>query len=193
MGLQVLFNYGPNYIATYCNPVGTDYLAQSTTAPGFSIPNSNPPQPVGSLTLTTSPLRTSSNLLCIHSNGNQHDSNVDHGLQMALDASLWLSALQYHGVAWSVSFCMQTYQASEGITRNFCKCSVNAAAGNAAGHGHVYVQQRCPVTSCLCAVLDGGESTALPSASHQLYPQQWRILSQLAGPCEHPLCIHCSC
>ena len=45
--MQVLFNYGPNYIATYCNPVGTDYLAQSTTAPGFGVPNSNPPQPVG--------------------------------------------------------------------------------------------------------------------------------------------------
>ena len=44
--LQVLFNYGPNYVTTYCNPVGTSYLAQSTTAPGFSIPNSNPPQPV---------------------------------------------------------------------------------------------------------------------------------------------------
>lgn len=42
--LQVLFNYSPNYVTTYCNPVGTSYLAQSTTAPGFSIPNNNPPQ-----------------------------------------------------------------------------------------------------------------------------------------------------
>ena len=44
MYLQVLFNYSPNYVTTYCNPVGTSYLAQSTTAPGFSIPNHNPPQ-----------------------------------------------------------------------------------------------------------------------------------------------------
>ena len=44
--MQVLFNYGPNYITTYCSPVGTDYLAQSTTAPGFNAPSSNPPQPV---------------------------------------------------------------------------------------------------------------------------------------------------
>ena len=44
--MQVLFNYGPNYIATYCSAVGTAYLAQSTTAPGFSAPSNNPPQPV---------------------------------------------------------------------------------------------------------------------------------------------------
>ena len=44
--MQVLFNYGPNYIATYCSPVGTSYLAQSTTAPGFNAPSNNPPQPV---------------------------------------------------------------------------------------------------------------------------------------------------
>ena len=49
MYMQVLFNYGPNYITTYCSPVGTDYLAQSTTAPGFNAPSKNPPQPVGSL------------------------------------------------------------------------------------------------------------------------------------------------
>lgn len=44
--LQVLFNYGPNYITTYCNPVGTYNLADSITAPGFSAPSNNPPQPV---------------------------------------------------------------------------------------------------------------------------------------------------
>ena len=44
--MQVLFNYGPNYIATYCSAVGTAYLAQSTTAPGFNAPSNNPPQPV---------------------------------------------------------------------------------------------------------------------------------------------------
>ncbi|CAL5222694.1 g5095 [Coccomyxa viridis] len=42
---KVLFNYGPNYISTYCSAVGTAYLAQSTTAPGFSTPSNNPPQP----------------------------------------------------------------------------------------------------------------------------------------------------
>ena len=46
MCMQVLFNYGPNYISTYCSAVGTAYLAQSTTAPSFNAPSNNPPQPV---------------------------------------------------------------------------------------------------------------------------------------------------
>ena len=75
-GLQVLFNYGPNYIATYCNPVGTDYLAQSTTAPGFGVPNSNPPQPVGSHSLRT---------LCVHfllTSLQEYSQSNEHGLRM---------------------------------------------------------------------------------------------------------------
>ena len=64
--LQVLFNYSPNYVTTYCNPVGTSYLAQSTTAPGFSIPNSNPPQPVSPVAAAMSCALQYVRSMCVH-------------------------------------------------------------------------------------------------------------------------------